>query len=98
MYDRAKEVVKNYDENSEYQQLLTAYIEGVNLCIKQKSCRNFESFLLELLIPLEEWTKQDTAALSKLFTFFMIHDFYQEASRSYLDAVFKDSPEYKDFS
>lgn len=97
MYEKAKKVVENYDQNSEYYQLLGVYIEGVNQCISEKTCRNLETFLLELLIPIEEWKKEDTAALSKLFTFFMIHDFYQEVGRSYLDAAFKGT-EYEDFA
>jgi hypothetical protein len=73
-------------------------VEGINMCISDPFCRNFESFLLDRIVPIEPWTMEDSVAVSKLLIYFMIHDNYQELIRSYVDASFADSPTLKDFA
>lgn len=61
-------------------------------------CRNFETLLFSVVNPIEPWTKQDSILLSKLVGFFMTYDYQQELQRSYIDAIFKDQTDLKDFA
>jgi hypothetical protein len=68
------------------------------VCIHDPWCRNFESFVIDKLAPIDDWTVEDNLSVAAMFIFFMSFDFEQEVQRSFFDASFKDSKDLHDFA